>query len=152
MERIYPELYMLQSGHGRRDGRTDGQTDGQTDGRTEWNQYTPQQLRCSGGIKRCDRQTDRQTDWTIHRDAWSQLKTIGHLSYAISSFLHHFIVSGEFKLELQSVICQVGFWPLWPWPFGWTSLLSLVIAPENFMMIQWQEHYEKGVTDGWTDR
>ena len=37
---------MLQSGHGRRDGRTDGQTDG----RTEWNQYTPQQLRCSGGI------------------------------------------------------------------------------------------------------
>ena len=23
---------------------------GQTDGRTDWNQYTPQQLRCSGGI------------------------------------------------------------------------------------------------------
>ena len=37
---------MLQSGHGRRDGRTDGRTDGLT----EWNQYTPQQLRCSGGI------------------------------------------------------------------------------------------------------
>ena len=29
---------------------TDGRTDGQTDGQTEWNQYTPQQLRCSGGI------------------------------------------------------------------------------------------------------
>ena len=28
---------------------TDGRTDGQTDGRTEWNQYTPQQLRCGGG-------------------------------------------------------------------------------------------------------
>ena len=45
---------MLQSGHGMRDGRTDGRMDGQTDrrtdGRTEWNQYTPQQLRCSGGI------------------------------------------------------------------------------------------------------
>ena len=41
---------MLQSGHGRRDGRTDGRTDRRTDGRTEWNQYTPQQLRCSGGI------------------------------------------------------------------------------------------------------
>ena len=27
-------------------------TDGRTDGRTEWNQYTPQQLRCSGGIIR----------------------------------------------------------------------------------------------------
>ena len=31
-------------------GGTDGRTDGRTDRRTEWNQYTPQQLRCSGGI------------------------------------------------------------------------------------------------------
>ena len=30
--------------------RDAGRTDGQTDGRTEWNQYTPQQLRCEGGI------------------------------------------------------------------------------------------------------
>ena len=29
-----------------------GRTDWQTDGRTEWNQYSPQQLRCVGGIKR----------------------------------------------------------------------------------------------------
>ena len=29
---------------------TAGGTDGRTDGRTEWNQYTPQQLRCSRGI------------------------------------------------------------------------------------------------------
>ena len=28
----------------------DGRMDRQTDGRTEWNQYTPQQLRCEGGI------------------------------------------------------------------------------------------------------
>ena len=41
---------MLQSGHGSRDRRTDGQMDRRTDGRTEWYQYTPQQLRCSGGI------------------------------------------------------------------------------------------------------
>ena len=41
---------------------------------------------------------------------------------------------------------------LWPWPFGWTSLLSLVITPENFMMIQWCERSQKGVTDGQTDR
>ena len=27
----------------------------------------------------------------------------------------------------------------WPWPFAWTSLLSLVITPENFMKIQWWE-------------
>ena len=41
---------------------------------------------------------------------------------------------------------------LWPWPFAWTSLLSLVITPENFMMIRWWEHSQKGVTDRQTDR
>ena len=40
---------------------------------------------------------------------------------------------------------------LWPWPFAWMSLLSLVITPENFMMIRWWEHGEKGVTDGQRD-
>ena len=40
---------------------------------------------------------------------------------------------------------------LWPWPFAWTSLLSLVMTPENFMMIWWWEHGQKGVTDGQTD-
>ena len=40
---------------------------------------------------------------------------------------------------------------LWPWPFAWTSLLTMVIAPENFMMIRWWEHGEKCVTDGRTD-
>ena len=39
---------------------------------------------------------------------------------------------------------------LWPWPFAWTSLLSLVITPENFIMIRWWEHSQKGVTDGQT--
>ena len=41
---------MLQSGPGSWDRRTDGRTDRRTDKRTEWNQYTPQQLRCLGGI------------------------------------------------------------------------------------------------------
>ena len=62
-----------------------GVTDGQTDG-----------------------QTDRRTDWTIHRAAWSQLKTIGHLFYATSSFVHHFVAIGEFKLELQPGIAKSG--------------------------------------------
>ena len=44
MKWIQPELQALQSGHEMRDRRTDGQTDG----RMEWNQYTPQQLRCVG--------------------------------------------------------------------------------------------------------
>ena len=47
-------------------------------------------------------------------------KTIGHLSYATSSFVHHFIAISEFKLELESGNAQFGskssiFWPLWPW-------------------------------------
>ena len=40
---------------------------------------------------------------------------------------------------------------LWLWPLAWTSLLSMVITPENFMIIWWQEHREKGVTDRRTD-
>ena len=40
---------------------------------------------------------------------------------------------------------------LWPWPLASTSLFSLVITPENLMMIGWQEHCQKGVTDGQTD-
>ena len=41
---------------------------------------------------------------------------------------------------------------LWPWPFAWTSLLSMVLTPDNFMMIRWWKHSEKGVTDRPTDR
>ena len=48
--------------------------------------------------------------------------------------------------------CDLCDLDLWPWPFAWTSLLSLVITPENFMMIRWWEHSQKGVTDGQTDR
>ena len=74
--------------------------------------------------RRTDRQTDRRTDgrtdWTIHRAAWSQLKTIRHLFYATSSFVHHFVAIGEFKLELQSGNTQSGsnstvFRAVWPW-------------------------------------
>ena len=38
---------------------------------------------------------------TLKFDGWPS-KTIGHLFYATSSFVHHFIAIGEFKLELQS--------------------------------------------------
>ena len=137
-------------------------------------------------------------------------KIIGHLSLPTSSFVHHFVAIGKFKLELQSESAQFGsklaifcsVWPwnltddlkkttghllfyfklcasfrshmriqtgvtvrkqlnrvltsmtlifdLWPWPLAWTSRLPMVIIPENFMMIWWQEHSEKGVTDrGW---
>ena len=129
---------------------------------------------------------------TLKFDGWPW-KTIGHLFYATSSFVHHFVAICVFKLELQSGNAQSGSnltifralcfqlcawfhrhmwiqtgvrvrkrlsWVLtsvtltfdvWPWPFAWTSLLTIVITPENFMMIRWWEHGEKGVTDRQTD-
>ena len=44
---------------------------------------------------------------TLQFDGWPW-KTIGHLFYATSSFVHHFLVIGEFKLELQSGNTQSG--------------------------------------------
>ena len=44
---------------------------------------------------------------TLKFDGWPW-KTIGHLFYATSSFVQHFIVIGEFKLELQSGNAQSG--------------------------------------------
>ena len=35
-------------------------------------------------------------------------KTIGHLFYATSSFVYHFIIINQFKLELQSVNANLG--------------------------------------------
>ena len=39
--------------------------------------------------------------------------------------------------------CVTLTFDLWPWPFSWTSHLSLVKTPENFMMIHWEEYCEK---------
>ena len=163
---------------------------------------------------------------TLKFDWWPR-KTIGHLFYTTSSFVHHFKHIGEFKPELQSandqfgskfvIFCPVWPWNLmddpekqqstssilhqplciisnpsvnsngsysletlnlgqnqqffvpcdwsystemakwghnlcdldfWPWPFAWTSISSMVRIPENFMIIQWQELCENGVTNG----
>ena len=56
---------------------------------------------------------------TLKFDGWPW-KTIGHLFYATSSFVQHFVAIGEFKLELQSGNAQSGsnltiFVALWPW-------------------------------------
>ena len=72
-----------------------------------------------------------------------------------ASFHHHmWIQTGvTVRKRLSWVVTSVTLtFDLWPWPFAWTLLLSLVITPENFMVIQWWEHSQKGVTDGQTDR
>ena len=56
---------------------------------------------------------------TLKFDRWPW-KTIGHLFYATSSFVQHFIAIGEFKLQLQSRNTQSGLnWTMisamWPW-------------------------------------
>ena len=56
---------------------------------------------------------------TLKFDGWPS-KTIGHLFYATSSFVQHFIAIGEFKLELQSGNAQSRskstiFLAVWPW-------------------------------------
>ena len=56
---------------------------------------------------------------TLKFDRWPW-KTIGHLFNATSSFVHHFVAIGEFKLELQSGNAQSGsnstiFIAVWPW-------------------------------------
>ena len=63
---------------------------------------------------------------------------------------HMWIQTGvRVRKRLSWVLTSVTLtFDLWPWPFAWTSLLTMVITPENFMMIRWWEHGEKGVTDG----
>ena len=71
-----------------------------------------------------------------------------------ASFHHHmWIRTGvTVRKRLSWVVTSVTLtFDLWPWPFAWTLLWSLVITPENFMMIRWWEHSQKGVTDGRTD-
>ena len=56
---------------------------------------------------------------TLKYDGWPS-KTIGHLFYATSSFVQHFVAIGEFKLELQSGNAQSRskstiFIAVWPW-------------------------------------
>ena len=55
---------------------------------------------------------------TLQFDVWPW-KTIGHLFYSTSSFMHHFVAIGVSKLELESGNAQFGsnltiFWAVWP--------------------------------------
>ena len=59
---------------------------------------------------------------TLKFDGWPW-KTIGHLFYATSSLMHHFVAIGEFKLELQSGYTK----------FGSKSTIFLAESPWNLM-------------------
>ena len=73
---------------------------------------------------------------TLKFNGWPW-KTIGHLSYATSSFMHHFIAISEFKLELESGNAQFGSksarvtlkFDGWPWK----SIGHLFYASSSFV-------------------
>ena len=59
---------------------------------------------------------------TLKLDGWPW-KTIGHLFYATSSFVQHFVAVGEFKLEFQSGNTQSGS----------NSMIFIAVRPWNLM-------------------
>ena len=74
-----------------------------------------------------------------------------------ASFHHHmWLGTGvTVRKRLNWVLTSVTLtFDIWSWTFAWISLLSLVITPENCMMIRWGEHSGKGDrrTDRQTDR
>ena len=95
-----------------------------------WNLTDDLQQGKSEGFESCDRPIVRKRPiWvkigdvlyrvTLKFDGWPW-KTKGHLSFAVSSFVQHFIAIGEFKLELQSGNAQFGsnstiYRAVWPW-------------------------------------
>ena len=101
---------------------------------------------------------------TLKYDGWMTLKknSVPLLCYfkVCASFLGHMwnqngttaqkhliqVIIGEF---LSCVALKSDGWL---WPSAWTSLLSMVITPENFIMIPWEAHFKKDVTDRWMDR
>ena len=89
--------------------------------------------------------------WSLKNDRASLLSIIK----LCASFHHHmWIQTGvSVRKRLSWVLTSVTLnFDLWPWPLAWTSLWSLVLTPENVMMIRWWEHCQKGVRDGQTDR
>ena len=68
---------------------------------------------------------------------------------------HWWIQTGvTVRKRLSWVVTSVTLtFDLWPWPFAWTLPWSVVITPENVMMIRWREHSQKGVMDRqWMDK
>ena len=68
-----------------------------------------------------------------------------------ASFHHYMSIQTgvTVRKRLSWVVTSVTLtFDLWPWPFAWTLLWSLVITPENFMMIRWWKHSQQGKSEG----
>ena len=83
---------------------------------------------------------------TLKFDGWPS-KTIGHLFYATSSLVHHFVAIGEFRLELQSenaksgskstiiLSCVTLKFDGWPWKTTGHLSLALSSYMHHFIII-----------------
>ena len=71
-----------------------------------------------------------------------------------ASFHYHmwFQTGVTVRKRLNGVMTSVTLTFDLDWPFAWISHLSMITTPENFRMIPWQEHCQKGVTDRRRDR
>ena len=97
---------------------------------------------------------------TLKFNGWPW-KTIGHLSYRTphqalciipSPYVNSNMSYGPETAKLRVDPCDLDPWPLiLIFCMDICPLLSMVITPENFMMIRWEEHCEKGVTNRQTD-
>ena len=69
---------------------------------------------------------------TLKFEGWPW-KTIGHLFNATSSFVHHFVAIGEFKLELHRA---ANLWKLTPVTICYNFKIFSNISP-NFSIFMW---------------
>ena len=104
-----------------------------------------------GQIRRFLEPCDLEIWWMTLKNNRAPL--LSNIKLCASFHCHMWIQTGvTVRKRLSGVLTSVTLtFDLWPWSFAWTSLLSMVITSGNFMMIRWQQHSEKGVTDRQTD-
>ena len=106
---------------------------------SNWN-YSPE-TPSLGQIQRflepCDLEIWRMTLKFNRAPLLGNIKLFGIIS---SSY-----VNSNWSYDPETVKLGVDLCDLDLWPFAWTSIWSLVITPESFMMIRWWEHSQKGV-------
>ena len=100
-------------------------------------------------FKLCDLEIWRMTSKN------NRVPPLNNIKLCASFHRHMWIQTGvTVQKRLNGVMTSVTLTiDLWPWPFAWTSCLSMVITIDNCRMIRWQEHCQKEwQTDRQTDR
>ena len=91
--------------------------------------------------------------WTLMDDLEKQKGTSPKQHQAIYIISSSYVNSNwSYSLETAKLGCDHCDLDLWPLTLTVCMDGTLVITPENFMMIRWWEHSQKGVTDRQTDR